>query len=134
MTLLSKSQDGQSKCGPLKRLPEPPPPLTQPLEDLDPQTSTSLTTCPWILLRSWGPWNRLIGCHQMLGPGRGDTAQLPPKAAKVLCPGPGALLEGRGASPELGMVPCRLQHHPYPCLLIWVLVFKRDSSGVLATD
>lgn len=40
--------------------------------------------------------------------------QPPGRAARAPRPGPSALLEGRGASPDLGWGPCQRQHHPCP--------------------
>lgn len=40
--------------------------------------------------------------------------QPPGHAARAPRPGPSALLEGRGASPDLGWGPCQRQHHPCP--------------------
>lgn len=40
--------------------------------------------------------------------------QSPGRAARAPGPGPSTLLEGRGASPDLGWGTCQRQHHPRP--------------------
>ncbi|XP_036159479.1 protein scribble homolog isoform X3 [Myotis myotis] len=122
--VLSKSQDGRSKRGPLERLAEAPSPAPTPSPTpLEVPRFCRGTEVPGAISQPWpagGGWRGGLGASgQALtgrrGPrGHGPVQQPPPPAARAPRPGSSALLEGWGPSPDLGWGPCQHQHHPCP--------------------